>query len=285
MPAMAEQPVRPSENSPADNPWLALRRHAVARIGLGRTGVSIPTPHQLRFQLAHAEARDAVYSELNMPEMVQQLETLRLDTLALDSAARDRVSYMKRPDLGRRLSAASADQLTRFAAGGPPSYDVVFIVADGLSASAVQRHAAPTLAAVLAKLRLDQWRIAPIMLVRQGRVAISDDIGARLGAELAVILLGERPGLSAPDSLGIYLTFDPRPGTTDAHRNCISNIHAAGQSYGQAADTLVYLMREARRRQASGITLKDERALDNEQSLDELDSRSEANTRSEPVEL
>jgi ethanolamine ammonia-lyase small subunit len=256
---LAEPPERQPDNTNAEAPWSVLRRHAVARVGLGRIGVSLPTTHQLRLQLAHAEARDAVYDELDVPAMARQLKSLGLTTLAVDSAAPDRTTFLKRPDLGRRLSTGSAQEIVLLATGRQEAFDVVFVIADGLSANAVHRHAGPTLGAALANLPGTEWRVAPVVLVRQGRVAISDEIGALLGAELAVILLGERPGLSAPDSLGIYLTFGPQPGNSDAQRNCISNIHAAGQSHAQAADTLVYLMQAARQRRLSGIQLKDYR--------------------------
>ncbi|HEX5164711.1 MAG TPA: ethanolamine ammonia-lyase subunit EutC [Thermomicrobiales bacterium] len=239
----------------SEDPWQTLRAVTPARIALGRSGISQPTRHHLAFQLAHARARDAVHSELDITRLRQDLVEADLESLVLSSAATDRATYLRRPDLGRRLDQASADLL---AARGRAASDVVFVIADGLSALAVQRHAAPLLRRILAQIDRDGWRSGPLCIVRQGRVAIGDDIGQRLGAALAVILIGERPGLSSPDSLGVYLTWNPRLDATDAERNCISNIHAAGLTYDEAAQTLLYLMTEARRRRLSGVLLKDE---------------------------
>lgn len=239
-----------------DDPWQALRRLTPARIAQGRSGVSLPTAHQLAFQLDHARARDAVFGELDLGALQQGLATRRLPTLALHSAAGDRPIYLQRPDQGRRLDEASRRQLIDRAPVAP--VDAALVIADGLSAQAVQAHALPLLDALLPRLAAEQWSLAPIALVEQGRVAIGDEIGELLQAGLVVVLIGERPGLSAPDSLGIYLTFGPRIGRTDAERNCISNVRPAGQSYPQAAHTLHYLMNEARRRKQSGVMLKDE---------------------------
>ena len=236
--------------------WRQLRRHSPARIDLGRTGDSVPTPQQLNFQAAHASARDAVHSALDVPILEAGLRAQGFDVLALHSAAPDRETYLRRPDLGRRLSAASHEALLQ-AAAGLPEFDAAFVIADGLSASATQQHALPTLALVRDALRELGWRLTPVTVVSQGRVAISDEIGHLLRARVVAILLGERPGLSAPDSLGIYMTYQPRPGLTDASRNCISNVHAHGQSYTQAAQTLVRLMQGALARQLSGVGLKE----------------------------
>jgi ethanolamine ammonia-lyase small subunit len=244
--------------SVSEDPWQSLRAITAARIALGRAGISQPTQHHLAFQLAHAQARDAVHSELDINQLQQELSATGIETLVLSSAAADRATYLRRPDLGRRLNQASTDLL---AARPMAAVDVVFVVADGLSALAVQRHAAALLGNVLSQMDRVDWHVGPICIVRQGRVAISDDIGARLGAALAVILIGERPGLSSPDSLGVYLTWNPRSDTTNADRNCISNIHASGLTYDEAARTLLYLMTEARRRRLSGILLKDETQL------------------------
>lgn len=243
------------ERAPAVDAWAALRALTPARIGLGRAGVSVPTRPQLAFQLAHARARDAVHAALDVPALRAGIEALGHETLALHSAAPDRGSYLQRPDLGRRLSAASRATL---AAGATGRVDAVFVVADGLSALAVQRHASALLARVLPALQGEGWTLAPVVVVEQGRVAVADEVGELLGADLAVILLGERPGLSAPDSLGVYLTWQPRVGTPDARRNCISNVHGAGLSADDAARRLTYLLRESRRRQLSGVALKDE---------------------------
>jgi len=238
-----------------------LRDFTVARVGLGRTGASLPVRALLDFQLAHAQARDAVHTALDTQMLVLDMGALKegspLESIVLHSAASDRSTYLRHPDLGRRLSPESAAKLAALAPVSKHLFDAVFIVADGLSALAVQRHAPPLLRLVLQGLSSD-WNIAPVIIVEQGRVGIGDEIGERLGAFLSVVLIGERPGLSSPDSLGIYLTWNPRLGLTDAHRNCISNIHAEGLSYGAAAHKLLYLINESWRRKLSGVELKEE---------------------------
>ncbi len=252
---MTDRRDRPEQAAPAVvNPWEFLRDYTTARIALGRAGSSLPTNRHLDFQLAHARARDAVQSELDMATLAGDISALGYETLRLHSAAPDRATYLQRPDLGRRLDEASHRLLDHNERAG----GTAFIVADGLSALAVQRHAPAMLEAILSRLDPKAWSVAPIALVEQGRVAISDEIGALLGAELAVILIGERPGLSSPDSLGIYLTYGPQVGNTDADRNCISNIRAAGLSYPEAAHRLHHLMTSARRLGLSGVTLKDD---------------------------
>jgi ethanolamine ammonia-lyase small subunit len=220
-----------------------LRQFTPARVALGRAGNSLPTRELLDFQLAHARARDAVYCPLDTGSFA-------FESIRLESAARNRAEYLRRPDLGRRLSERSRQELASIT--GP--FDVVFVVADGLSALAVHRHASNLLAAILPMLH--EWKIAPIVVVEQGRVAVADEIGALVNAALSVILIGERPGLSCADSLGVYMTWSPRPGRTDAERNCISNIHGAGLSPGAAANLLFMLMSQARARQVSGISLR-----------------------------
>jgi ethanolamine ammonia-lyase small subunit len=224
-----------------------LRKFTPARVALGRTGHSLPTAELLRFQLDHARARDAVYEELDPP-------SLGVPHLLLHSAAPDRATYLRRPDLGRRLRQPSRALLTK------GDYDAALVIADGLSAPAVHRHAAPLLEALHGLLVEDSdgWRLAPLTVVLQGRVAIGDEIGERLGARLVAVLIGERPGLTSPDSLGIYLTWAPRPGRTDAERNCISNVRTEGISYHLAARKLHFLMREARVRKLSGVELKED---------------------------
>ena len=211
---------------------VRLRDFTPARVGLGRAGNSLPTRDLLDFQLAHARARDAVHAKL-------EPASLLLEGVQVASAAPDRTTYLRRPDLGRKLNAASRAELAQ--ASG--QFDAVFIVADGLSALAVHRHAKPLLESVLP--RLQGWHLAPIVIAEQARVAIGDEIGQLLEARLAVVLIGERPGLSSPDSLGVYLTWDPRPGRTDAERKCISNIRTEGLSYQAAADQLVFLVGHA----------------------------------------
>lgn len=247
------------------NPWQTLRQFTAARIALGRAGVSLPTAPQLDFQLAHAQARDAVHLPLDTEALARALasgwrtpgQEAAIEVLCLHSAAPDRGTYLQRPDLGRRLSAQSRAELE----GRPPParpFDLALVVADGLSALAIERHALPFLQALYQRLAPDDWRLAPIALVRQGRVAVGDEVGELLGAEAVVVLIGERPGLSSPDSMGLYLTWSPRVGLTDAARNCISNVRPEGLAYGEAAYKLHYLLSEARRRRLSGVELKDE---------------------------
>lgn len=271
-------PTRPPSATPAapaapvtPDPWLTLRRLTGARIALGRAGVSLPTAAHLAFQLDHARARDAVHLPLERSALHAALAQVSgRDVLDLHSAAADRLEYLQRPDLGRRLDDASravlAARTAAAAAGTPadaaaaaPGCDVAFVIVDGLSARAVHAHAAALLAALLP--RLDGWMPGPLVLVEQGRVAIGDEIGAALGARLVVVLIGERPGLSSPDSLGLYLTWAPRPGRSDAERNCISNVRPAGLGYAAAAHRLAHLMNEARRRGLSGVDLKDDTEL------------------------
>ncbi len=228
----------------------SLREFTPARVELGRTGHSIPTRELLDFQLAHAKARDAVHLPLDVPSLVVELKQRTIPCVTLASAAADRATYLHRPNLGRRLDAESRERLASLKTG----YEAAFVIADGLSALAVHRHAARLLELVLAKL---DWAVAPVAIVRQGRVAIGDEIGELLGAKLAIVLIGERPGLSSPDSLGVYLTWEPRSGRTDAQRNCISNVRAEGLSYEAAAHKLLFLMNESRRLKLSGVNLKE----------------------------
>lgn len=240
------------------NPWVELRRHTPARIGLGRAGISLPTAPLLDFQLAHAQARDAVHRSLDIATCAAQLQALGLHTLHARSAAANRGIYLQRPDLGRRLDEASTAALQIPA--NSPRRDLAVVIVDGLSALAVERHAAPFLAALLAELAADNppWQLSPAVLVQQGRVAIGDEIGETQNADLVLVLIGERPGLSSPDSLGLYLTGSPRPGRTDAERNCISNIRPEGLPYPEAAHRSAWLLRQARSRQLTGVMLKDE---------------------------
>ncbi|RON87068.1 ethanolamine ammonia-lyase [Pseudomonas fluorescens] len=248
------------EKPPVDpqNPWLELRRLTPARIALGRTGTSLPTSAQLDFQFAHAQARDAVHLPFDHAALSAQLTERGRESLLLHSAAVDRNSYLQRPDLGRKLSDESAQALRDYAAAHPGGVDLAIVVADGLSALAVHRHTLPFLSRLEEQMSADGWSMAPVVLVEQGRVAVGDEIGQLLGAKMLVMLIGERPGLSSPDSLGLYFTYNPKVGLTDAYRNCISNVRLEGLSYGMAAHRLLYLMREACRRQLSGVNLKDE---------------------------
>jgi ethanolamine ammonia-lyase small subunit len=220
-----------------------LRQFTIARVGLGRAGNSLPTRELLDFQLAHARARDAVHFPFDSCSLLREIEAAGWPAIIVKSAARDRAEYLRRPDLGRRLDTASANALKTFRKGA----DTVFAIADGLSALAVHRHAPALLHTMNGKLN------AAIVIVEQGRVAIGDEIGEILKASLAVVMIGERPGLSSPDSLGVYLTWAPRMGRTDAERNCISNIRNGGLSPSAAGELLQLLMKEARARQLSGV--------------------------------
>ena len=238
------------------NPWQMLRRFTRARIALGRAGTSLPTEPHLEFQLAHARARDAVHHPLAVEPLRAALAQRGHEVIALRSAAGDRHIYLQRPDQGRRLDRDSRRRLEECAGRSKGAFDAAFVIADGLSAFAIEANAAPLLDAALAKL--EGWRIAPMAIVEQGRVAVGDEVGEVFGAGMVAILIGERPGLSSPDSMGIYLTYAPKVGTADARRNCISNIRREGMSCELAAHKLHYLMSEARRRKLTGVKLKDE---------------------------
>ena len=246
--------VDPPQQASDDELWANLRQFTVARIGLARSGASLATAPLLEFQLAHARARDAVHARLDHENLAAELSELGVPVVSVRSAAQDRQTYLMRPDLGRRLAADSVPSL----AAHRSAYDVVFAVADGLSARAVHRHARPVLAGAMAALRVEAWRVAPLVIVRYGRVAIGDAIAAALGAACVAVLIGERPGLSAPDSMGAYLTWRPHPQTSDADRNCISNIRPEGIDYDTAGFKLVHLLRAMRARRLSGVRLKDE---------------------------
>jgi len=222
-----------------------LKSFTPARVALGQTGHSLPTRELLRFQLDHARARDAVHQPLDAA-------SLGVPHLLLCSAATDRASYLRHPNLGRTLSEESRALIA------PGDYDAAIVIADGLSAPAVHHHAVALMEELLPRLAEEEWRLAPLTVVLQGRVAIGDEIGLRFGARQVVVLIGERPGLSSPDSLGVYLTWDPRPGRSDAERNCISNVRAEGVSSAVAAHKLHFLMREARARKLSGVGLKED---------------------------
>ncbi|WP_114972063.1 ethanolamine ammonia-lyase subunit EutC [Rhodoferax ferrireducens] len=260
------------------NPWAALRQFTDARIALGRAGVSLPTAAHLDFQLAHAKARDAVHLALDVSQLASTLTTSLQEQsapcLTLHSAASDRTTYLQRPDLGRRLDAASREALNALTrpTGEPPSarpYDLAFVVVDGLSALAIEQNAAPFLIALQARLAAENRSIAPICIVEQGRVAVGDEVAERLGAKAVLVLIGERPGLSSPDSMGLYLTWMPRVGLTDASRNCISNVRPAGLGFDEAVGKLHYLLSQARQRQVSGVELKEEAAGNDQLTADQ----------------
>ncbi|WP_203298878.1 ethanolamine ammonia-lyase subunit EutC [Marinobacter sediminum] len=246
------------------NVWRSLRRYTDARIGLGRAGISLPTSELLEFQLAHARARDAVHFPLAVGQLIEDLshldsKAIASEPLCLHSQAADRLTYLQRPDLGRRLSPSAQDAVLEAQDSEQSAPDLALVVVDGLSSSAVQTNVTPFLERFLADFEQERqsWRLAPLTIVQQGRVAIGDEIGALLRARMVVVLIGERPGLSAPDSLGIYLTFGPKAGLSDAHRNCISNVRPAGLRFEDASQRLLYLIREADRLKLSGVELKD----------------------------
>lgn len=234
--------------SDTERAWRRFTAVTRARIALGRAGDALPTARSLEFAYAHACARDAVLAQVDFAVLTAQLAPLAV--LRVRSAARDRSSYLRRPDLGRTLDEPSAAVLP----AGP--YDAVFVIADGLSAAAVQTHAVPLLEAMRPRLRT--WRLGPVVLAEQARVALGDAVGAAMQAALVVVLIGERPGLTVPNSLGIYLTHAPRIGRRDSERNCLSNIHADGLGYAAAAEKLEWLMTRARQLQLTGVSLKED---------------------------
>lgn len=247
----------PKPQSEIDRLWAKLRAVTPARIGLARSGAAVTTRDLLAFQLAHAQARDAVGNRLDVDRLAATLCKRGLGAIRLASRAPDRRTYLERPDLGRRLDAASRHAL----ASGAKGFDLAFVLADGLSAGAVAAHAPALLDAAIAALAGLGWRIAPVAIVEHGRVAIGDEIGELMEAAVVAVLIGERPGLTTPNSLGVYLTFAPKVGRSDAERNCLSNIHPQGMGYEEAAARLTYLCNEARRRQLTGVALKDDLRL------------------------
>jgi ethanolamine ammonia-lyase small subunit len=248
------QPGNPSAPTPP-TASTTLQNYTPARVSLRRTGVSLATSEVLDFQLAHAEARDAVKAGLDPASFSHRFRTevpaLTAPILTLASAAPDRTTYLRRPDLGRTLTPASASLLK------PAPCDIVIVIADGLSATAIEHHAIPLLVELLPILTQSNYTLGPICIVSQARVAIADEIGALLKARLSLILIGERPGLSSPDSLGAYITWSPSPGRTDADRNCISNIRTAGLGYTSAASKIAFYCSEAQRLQLTGTALKE----------------------------
>lgn len=239
------------------NPWAALKRFTSARIALGRTGTSLPTGPHLEFQLAHARARNAVHHALNSGALADTLRQDGLEVIEIHSAAATRPVYLQRPDKGRMLDEVSRTALASLPAPAQP-YDLAIVIGDGLSALAIEQNARPFLKALLPAIAAAGWRLAPVCIARQARVALGDEAGALLGARIVVVLIGERPGLSSPDSMGLYMTYGPQPGLTDEARNCISNVRPEGLSYERAAHKLSYLIGEAFKRQMSGVMLKDE---------------------------
>ncbi len=248
-----------SPDTAGDDRWRPLRRFTPARIGLGRAGVSLPTRRALEFQAAHAAARTAVHAALDAEGLAARLAPAFPGATVADSAAGDRATYLQRPDLGRRLAGPCEARLRGLGSGDA---DLAVVVCDGLSALAIERNAEGFLAAFLPRAARQGWRLAPLVVARQARVALGDAVGAALGARMALVLIGERPGLSAADSLGLYLTHDPRPGRSDAERNCISNIREGGLGHAAAAYRADYLIAEAFARGLTGVALKDDTAAE-----------------------
>jgi len=242
------EPPAHAPAAPADA-WSALRRHTPARIALGRAGTSLPTSEVLRFAAAHAAARDAVHLPLDVDALLAALRAHGFEATTVASRAASRIEYLTRPDLGRQLAPAGAQALQAGPGGG-----LCIVVADGLSAIAAQRHALPLLAALQAVGVVAD----DIVVATQARVALGDAIGERRGAALVLVLIGERPGLSSPDSLGAYLTWQPKSGRVDSERNCVSNIRPEGLAIADAAARIAWLVRESRRRRVTGIGLKDD---------------------------
>jgi ethanolamine ammonia-lyase small subunit len=232
-----------------------LRELTPARVGLGRAGASLPTRALLDFTLDHARARDAVHAAFDVAAIVSGLKSLGLEPFHVGSGARNRQDYLRRPDLGRTLDQDSRQLLTSYSSG---ACRLAIVVGDGLSPAAVNAHAVALVRNLVARMGVDGIEPGHVLVATGARVALGDEIGAILGARMMVMLIGERPGLSAPDSLGAYLTFAPKPGRTDAERNCVSNIHAAGLGYDEAAFRIAWLVREGLAREITGVALKDE---------------------------
>jgi ethanolamine ammonia-lyase small subunit len=240
---------------------LDFKSMTEARVSLGRFGAGQPTKVQLAFLMDHARAREAVWSEVDRHGLSQRLKSMGLDAIEVASLAEERGTYVRRPDLGRQLSAPSADMLRSLRPESGENFDVVIVVADGLSSNAVEINATPLIEALQARLKALSLSIAPIVLAQNARVALADPVGEALGAKLSIILIGERPGLSAADSLGAYVTYQPKSGTPDSRRNCISNIRDDGMSIAGAADAITALVKAMLQTGISGVALRDAAAL------------------------
>lgn len=274
-------------NYVVNNPWELLRDYTDARIGLGRTGISLPTDKLLDFQLSHAQARDAVHMPLDIEKLLNGFSNMPLELelmnknspkgilqdgcvpILLHSQATNRHTYLQRPDLGRRLNRESRQKLQNL--NTEDSYDLAIVVVDGLSSIAIKENAINFIHKLTKELVNDDesWALAPFTIVEQGRVAIGDDIGELLNAKAVLVLIGERPGLSSPDSLGLYLTYSPKTGLNDSNRNCISNVRSEGLSYEEATKKSLYLLKESRKLELSGVNLKDRTQDDEDYQLEE----------------
>lgn len=272
-----------------ENPWSLLSEFTDARIGLGRTGVSIPTNKQLDFQLAHAKARDAVHLPLDIEKLFHDFSNMPLELellgssskgvlsegiepILLHSQATNRHVYLQRPDLGRRLNKQSISKLKEMELIN--EFDLAIVVVDGLSSLAIKENATNFIHKLSKQLVNDDedWTLAPFTIVEQGRVAVGDEVGELLNAKAVLVLIGERPGLSSPDSLGLYLTYAPKVGLNDSNRNCISNIRIEGLSYEEATKKALYLLKESRKLKLSGVNIKD-RTEDNENTLEDINEK------------
>lgn len=245
------------------NPWSKLQRYTDARIGLGRAGTSLPTQEWLSFQLSHAKAQDAVHKAFDIEALYEQIDCRPWNTFGIirvQSEAQDRAQYLQRPDLGRKLRVEDIKRLKTQAKEEP--FDVAFLICDGLSAIAVEQNTASFLDHLIPKLMAQHWSVAPIVIAEQGRVALGDDVAEAINAKCVVVLVGERPGLSSPDSLGLYLTWAAKRGCNDAMRNCISNIRPKGLNCSLAAQKAWYLLQESQRLQLSGVDLKENASIE-----------------------
>lgn len=248
------QPALKTSASTVQDPWGDLKQFTLARIALGRVGSSLPTKEILSFGMSHAMARDAVHLALDIDTLRSQIESLGFEVLKLHSRAPDRASYLLRPDWGRRLNDESAQLIKALP---QEKIDVSIVIGDGLSSLAVQKHAAPMLQAIQQAMP-SEWKLGPVVIAGQARVALADEVGELMSTRMVILLIGERPGLSSPDSLGLYLTYQPKLGCSDADRNCISNVRREGLNYDVAAKKLMWLAQESMRLKVSGVALKDE---------------------------
>lgn len=244
--------------SPLSRSLQDLRQLTPARVALGRTGASLPTRALLEFALDHARARDAVHAPFDSPAIISDLEAMGLETLTVFSRAESRDDYLRRPDRGRKLALQSCDLVAERSKG---VFDLAVVIGDGLSPSAVNAHAGELIRSLIPRLHADSIQIGIAVVASGARVALGDQIGSLLGARALLMLIGERPGLSVPQSVGAYLTYGPAPGLTDACRNCISNIHGSGLRYDEATFKIAWLVREALIRKVSGVALKDESGI------------------------
>jgi len=258
---MSLVPLENYQSEQHQDVWENLKQFTDARIAIGRAGCSIPTHELLKFQLAHAEAQDAVHQPLDVEHLVASLNTLALDSLTVHSQAENKQEYLKRPDLGRLLSPASQHGLEVFKASNPQNYDVCIVIGDGLSARAIEENAMPFIQALIQPFAEQQWSLAPIAIATGSRVALGDQIAEIFQARMLVMLIGERPGLSSPDSMGLYYTWEAQSGCLDSQRNCISNIRPAGLSIPIATQRLLALMHNSKRLGLSGVDLKDEHVV------------------------